>query len=358
MSVTRAVRLTFLCTAATLVACGRSPVPVAQPDPATIARSAAQVAGGQNTQAPSVELTLTADQAQQLRAAAGQTPPAAQPVAPSAAGPSAGDAAASGTEAPKVTGDGNYLDGSEAAAGADKDLDLAGLAAQVERVLGPAPAGIANGASDGTLAAAAATKTKKRASKFKSLGFWGSGPDVADRVYGNLGWSYANLYWDDYYGTINGTLDGRRVYLTDSVDSLYGSIGWSTVDLRRYSGWWNDTIKGYLGGHYVNMQVNNGSLKGYEGSTYLNTGTTWNGRLGGSYGGYKVSVTNSSGNLNGYIGSRTVKINGGWSAMSGYMGNKSVYLQGDLSSSALLRRLPLLAANDWMVISTLTEFFD
>ncbi|MBM3273746.1 MAG: hypothetical protein FJZ00_01230, partial [Candidatus Sericytochromatia bacterium] len=187
---------------------------------------------------------------------------------------------------------------------------------------------------------------------------WGGGTDVANKVYGYFGYSFANLYWDDYNGTINGTLDGRRVYIADGESYLSGSIGWGTVNLRRKSSWFADTVTGYLGGHYVNMTVNNGSLSGYEGGTYINTGIGWSGALSGSYGGHSVRVTNSSGYLSGYFGYRNVRVSSGYGSFRGYVGNKTVNLSSDMSSSAFLRRLPLMAANDWMVVSTLTEFFD
>ncbi|MBM3270418.1 MAG: hypothetical protein FJZ01_22515 [Candidatus Sericytochromatia bacterium] len=359
---TRSVRLGFLCAAATLVACGRAPEPAS---PAGVAAPPSAGGAAVSLQIEPSDAIAVPGTGQGAVTAPANSPalpggaPATAPGGVPATAPAAG-AAHPGTPAgappadlpapPTLDGFPAPKDGVEAARPA---LD-AGSAGDAEKA-----AELGKDIVGGERLIGVESAPRKRDTGFQALGFDWGGTDVADEVYGYFGNSYASLYYDNYSGVIRGSLGGRSVYLEDGSNYLRGNIGWNGVNLVRRSGWFSATVSGYLGSHSVSLTLGNRSLRGYEGGTYFNTGTSWDGRtLSGSYGGYTVRVTNNSGTLNGYFGYKTVRVNSGWSTYSGWVGNKSVNLRSDMSSAAFLRRLPLLAADDWMIVSTMTELFD
>jgi hypothetical protein len=357
MTATRRVRLSLLALAAALVACGQGPHEFATPD--TLGQNAARGDAGKGPKPAAVapDLALAARQSAGLAIEGRQSVSSTDSGGIAAAAPANQDAEHRSPEqrasepptpvaAPLLNADGSAMAGP--AVGADGKA-LTAPERPADEVKAP-----------GNLSAQGGTKPRKprKGGLQAACCGWGS-VDVADRLSGYLGFSFANLYYDDWYGTIEGYLDGRRVYIEDGDEYLYGSIGPSTINLQRTSGWWNDTISGYLGAHAVRLTVGSRRLKGYEGGLYFNTGTSWDGRtLTGSYNGGRVSVSNSNSYLSGYLGYRAVRIAGGWSTYGGYLGSKTINVYADMAPSVLLRRLPLLAANDWMVISALTEFFD
>ncbi len=182
------------------------------------------------------------------------------------------------------------------------------------------------------------------------------------RVYGTVGNASVDLARVTGSENISGRIDGRSTYLTVATGRLSGSIGSSSnVYLTRNTGYLflPTNISGSVGNRSLSLNISGRNTYGSIGSVYFDTTISSDDRtLTGRYGGSPVSVRTSGSTTSGFLGNRSVTIfraNDG--SLSGYVGTSRIDLSGDIGPGGLLRRLPLIASDGWLVFSTLTKFF-
>jgi hypothetical protein len=187
-------------------------------------------------------------------------------------------------------------------------------------------------------------------------------PQDGSRVYGHVGEASVDLERVAYSDTITGSLDGRSVSLAVGDGRLSGSIGSSAnVDLQKTSGYFflPASLSGQVGNRSLSLRISGRNTYGSVGSAYYDTTISSDGkRLSGQYDGSLVQIRTTGRTTSGFLGRHAVIITqGDDGGLAGYVGSKSIDLRGDVGPGGLLRRLPLIAADNWLVISTLTKFF-
>lgn len=180
------------------------------------------------------------------------------------------------------------------------------------------------------------------------------------RVYGRLGNTYLDLSYDDSDGWYSGSMDGRQVDVRNDGWNLKGYIGYNQVSLGWSGSWFWSYLTGNFAGQSESLTYSGRNIKGRASGVNFNVTASSDGRsMTGTYDYKRVSIATYGSRTYGYLGPRYVDLSRNWQGgVSGYIGWKTVNLNGDISVATVVRRLPLLAADSWLVLSVLGDYFD